>query len=388
VNPGERRAEPGHRLAAAALLGVWLLVAAGVRAAEPPPQQVTLLLTHPSRGELGNIAGLVRRGLLRVPGLRVRGIYHSSEWDDYQPARSFISEEAPEWMEIEELTCSLPEDRVFAGNDCSRVFGQLVEEADGIIFPGGPDIPPALYGEKTRLTTVIENPPRHRFEISLLVHLLGSPRAPALRPLLERRPRFLVLGLCLGMQSLNVASGGTLVQDIPSQLYGVQTFEEGLRLPADRVHRSYRAPLRPAQGVGWAVVHPVRIDASWPAAAALLPGGRGGVVRVVSLHHQALGRLGRDLQVWATSLDGKVVEGVHHRRYPAVLGVQFHPEKDILYDADHIYLAQPEAGQSNYIAAWYAGDARARAFHRAFWKMIGERLRASAAARPPANRGD
>ena len=136
MNPGERRAEPGHRLAAAALLGVWLLVAAGVRAAEPPPQQVTLLLTHPSRGELGNIAGLVRRGLLRVPGLRVRGIYHSSEWDDYQPARSFISEEAPEWMEIEELTCSLPEDRVFAGNDCSRVFGQLVEEADGIMDLG------------------------------------------------------------------------------------------------------------------------------------------------------------------------------------------------------------------------------------------------------------
>lgn len=372
-------------LLATILLLALLLPGTGAAAAETAGGRFTLLVTHPSAGELRNLAGLVKRGYLKVPGLQVRGIYHASEWEDYQPSRSFVVEEGPDWMEIEELDCDLPRTRVYSRNDCSRVFEQLFAAADGIIFTGGPDIPPELYGEKTRLTTVIEDPQRHYFEISLLAHLLGSPRAPALKPLLARRPRFLVLGLCLGMQSMNVAGGGTLIQDIPSQLYGVQTLEAGKRLPADKVHRSLAAPLYPAPGVGWAVIHPIRIAAGWPAAAALLPGGKGGLVRVVSLHHQAVGRLGRDLQVWAASLDGKVIEGIHHRRWPAVLGVQFHPEKDIIYNHKRIYLASAEASVTNYVAAWFSADTRAQAFHRAFWKMIGAMLRASAESRTAGN---
>ena len=344
-----------------------LLIALPAPAAEPA-LRVNILITHPRAAELENFEQLVERGLLRVPGLRLTGIYSSQEWGDYKDARNYVLGRAPGWIHLREISCELSAERVFGKNACSPIFEKLFAGSAGIVFTGGPDIPPSLYGQKTLLTTVIDDPPRHWFEISFLYHLLGGSRGKKSTPMLARRPTYLVLGLCLGMQSINVATGGTLVQDIPSQIYGVKTFEDGLRLPAEKTHRSFSAPLYPAAGEAWAVVHPIKLVTGADFTKTLLPDGNS--VSVLSLHHQAIAGLGRGLETWATSEDGKVIEAIRHSNYPGVIGVQFHPEKEILFDAGH--------SPARRIAAWFAGDLRAQAFERAFWKLISKIILESA----------
>lgn len=338
------------------------------------PSPVTVLVTHPSSGELGNIEYLIEKGLLQVPGLQLLGVYHRDELEDYSGGEAFASKR--DWMELRRLDCRLEAKDVFTRNDCSDEFEELFRGSAGAIFTGGPDIPPALYGEETRLTTVIEDPARHYFEVSFLFHLLGSSRNLKQRPLLDSRPDYLVLGLCLGMQSMNVAAGGALIQDIPQELYGIKTFEEGLRLPADKVHRSFQAPLYPAPDIGWGTVHPIRFVEGAVIGKKLLPAG--GEVRVLSIHHQAVGKLGQGFEVLARSVDGKVVEALRHKKFPAVLGVQFHPEKKILWDASVLYHERLDSPPANYVASWFAGDAGAQEFVRAFWKLVGELIQKSA----------
>ncbi len=371
-NHDNRFCSPAGRVAAVAasiVLAVCLL--ANRARAEDEGRRVVLLVTHPVPRELANIKTLVERELLRVPGLRVVGITYEQEWEDYSRSEQWISRNAPGWMKLERISCELGTGDVFRQNSCRGEFARLVRESDGIFFTGGPDIPPRLYGEQTLLTTVIEQPPRHRFEISFLANLIGTSRNPSLKPLLQESPEYVVLGICLGMQSMNVAAGGTLIQDIPSQVYGMNTFEQAQEIPAHLLHRSYTAPLEPAPGVGWAVVHPVRQAGGWTHSSELF--GQLKQVRVVSLHHQAVGRLGAGLRPWATSVDGKIAEGLFHERWPAVFGVQFHPEKQIIYRPDLEYPKEP-GGSGNYIAAWFSGDPDARRFHRAFWALVGRLL--------------
>jgi putative glutamine amidotransferase len=356
----------------------WLLV---LLLALPAPalagEPVTVLITHPRADELLNIAKLVERGLLEAPDLRLVGIYHENEWENYEDARDFIAGQAESWIELKEISCDLNEKSVYRENDCTKRFKELFDGSCGVIFTGGPDIPPVLYGERTLLATVIEDPPRHLFEISFLFHLLGGSRNQKLKPWLRDRTDYVVLGLCLGMQSMNVATGGTLIQDIPSEVYKIKTFEAGLKLPGEKQHRSYSQPLNPAIGVGRAVIHSVRFKEGSPLSKALAPDKK--PVKVVSLHHQGIEKLGRGLVVLATSLDGKIVEAVRHRKFPNVLGVQFHPEKNLLWEPDAIYLLQENAQVPNYVAEWFQKDRRARNFTKAFWRLVGETLKKSAA---------
>ena len=349
-----------------------LLLALPAPAGEP----VTVLITHPDTDELRNIKKLVDRGLLKVPDLHLVGVYHADEWEDYEGARNFVAGQTGGWMELKEISCKLDGQSVFKMNECTPVFRELFDESHGVIFTGGPDIPPVLYGEKTLLTTVIADPPRHMFEISLLFHLLGGSRNPKFKPFLAERPDYVVLGLCLGLQSINVAAGGTLIQDIPSEVYRVKTFEAGLKLPAAKVHRSYSRPLNPALGVGNAVIHPVKLKGRSELVKALVPDGK--PVKVLSLHHQGIQKLGRGLAVLATSLDGKIIEAVRHKKFPGVLGIQFHAEKDLMWEPDSIYLEEENAQVPNYVAEWFKNDQRAQKFIEAFWHLIGERIKKSA----------
>ncbi len=163
----------------------------------------------------------------------------------------------------------------------------LLAIADGVVVTGGAfDIPPELYGGDAggqRLDA--PKPTRTRFEHALL-------RAALAREL----P---VLGVCGGMQLLNVALGGSLVVDIRTRDAGALEHEQ---------------PTSPAEG--W---HPI----------ALVPGSRladragAGPHAVNSTHHQACDRLGEGLVVSARAPDG-VVEAIE--RGPRVTGVQWHPE--------------------------------------------------------------
>jgi putative glutamine amidotransferase len=352
-----------------------LLLAAPSLAGEP----VTVLITHPRADELRNIKKLVDRGLLKVPDLHLVGVYHANEWENYEDARDFIAGQIDSWMELKEISCKLDTKSIYRENDCTATFKELFKSSRAVIFTGGPDIPPILYGEKTLLTTVIEDPPRHIFEISFLFHLLGGSRNKKFKPFLTERPDYVVLGLCLGLQSINVATGGTLIQDIPSEVYRIKTFEAGLKLPAAKVHRSYSRPLSPALGVGNAAIHPVKFKGRSELVKALVPDKK--PVMVISLHHQAIEKLGRGLMVLATSLDGKIIEAIGHKKFPGVLGIQFHAEKDLMWEPDSVYLEEENARVPNYVAEWFQKDQRARTFIQAFWRLVGDRIQKCAGAK-------
>lgn len=166
------------------------------------------------------------------------------------------------------------------------VILHLVEKADGFLFAGGNDVDPAFYGEKGIAALGPADPDLDRFQMAVL-HAAMSYRKP-------------VLGICRGIQLINVALGGSLFQDISSQF----------SVPV----------LKHMQDVlSFDVDHPVTIT----------PGSRllglfGPTIMVNSRHHQSIKALGRDLIITARAPDG-VIEAAQHNSLPMDL-VQWHPE--------------------------------------------------------------
>ena len=166
---------------------------------------------------------------------------------------------------------------------------QLAKTLDAIVLPGSPaDVNPKKYGAKRHAKSAKPDARRENTDFSLLKHAL-----PAGKP---------VLAICYGIQSLNVYLGGSLIQDIPSEL----------RRPLIHSSSDHHAD----------ATHPVRIQGDRLAELA----GRTKVM-VNSLHHQSVRRLGRGLRVTARAPDG-VIEAVEWTRGPGwVVGVQWHPER-------------------------------------------------------------
>ncbi|GHF37504.1 gamma-glutamyl-gamma-aminobutyrate hydrolase [Kitasatospora xanthocidica] len=160
--------------------------------------------------------------------------------------------------------------------------GRLLDALDGLVLAGGPDVDPARYGAAADPRTG----PSHHARDDWESRLLGAALARDLP----------VLGVCRGMQLLNVELGGTLLQHLPDGSH--QT------VPA----RFVRHRVEPADGSRLA-------DVLGPAA------------EVSCYHHQAVDRLGTGLQVTARSADG-TVEALELPGHRFVLGVQWHPETD------------------------------------------------------------
>ena len=189
-------------------------------------------------------------------------------------------------------------------------------------------------------------------------------------PILSRRKGLAVVAICMGMQAMNVATGGTLVQDIPSEVYGVKTYEGVLRQDKDKWHRSPYHKLYPGKGMWPGVFHGVKLTGGediWGA----MGEKKGARVEVMSIHHQAVEKVGKGLSVIARSADGKVVEAVRHVRFPRVLGVQFHPEYDVIWDEAREARLKAD-GKRNYFAAKLREKAETLRFHKAFWRVFGE----------------
>jgi putative glutamine amidotransferase len=169
---------------------------------------------------------------------------------------------------------------------------KLVDELDGVLLTGGGDIDPVLYGEERHPTVEDAEPGRDEFELDL-----------ARRAMAADLP---VLAICRGAQVLNVAAGGTLVQDIPSAIES--DLQHTIEMPKD------------------AVAHDVRVTPG-----SRLEGALGSTVdashlcRVNSRHHQSVARLGVGLVESASSPDG-LVEAIEKPDADFCLGVQWHPE--------------------------------------------------------------
>jgi len=179
--------------------------------------------------------------------------------------------------------------------DATMSAADALEGVDGLLLTGGEDVEPARYGE-TALPEITDiDAKRDEFEIGLVAE--------------ARSRRLPLLAICRGVQLLNVACGGTLVQDIASQLNGGT--EHLFAVPP---HQSYD------------LAHEIWIDKG-TLLAQLMNDRLNGVdtCDVNSRHHQAVKTVAPGFRVSATAPDG-IVEAIEDPSVPFCLGVQWHPE--------------------------------------------------------------
>jgi len=160
-----------------------------------------------------------------------------------------------------------------------------LDRVDALLLSGGLDVDPALYGEAPHPTTEVDAV-RDRFEIPLSREAVARDMP--------------IFAICRGVQVMNVAAGGTLVQDIPTSVTTELT--HSIDVPKDRI------------------AHPVRMTPGTRLAASL-----GASTAVNSRHHQAVGRVAPSFVVSAVSEDG-VVEAIERPASTFCVGVQWHPE--------------------------------------------------------------
>jgi putative glutamine amidotransferase len=167
-------------------------------------------------------------------------------------------------------------DAVFIGPDVSII--EAVTRYAGFIIPGGRDIDPLLYNEERVEVLNLEDEKRVEFDLALFQYAVK-----------KKKP---VLGICYGMQLINIAMLGTLYQDIGSQRGKTINHEKGSHL--------------------------IQVNDN-----PFIDAGR---FEVNSSHHQAVKDTGGDLEVFAVSPDG-IMEGFYSIKHRFLLGVQWHPER-------------------------------------------------------------
>ena len=336
-----------------------------------PGKSANLVLMNPTARNLKTILYLTDNKILDLPeDYQLVGFYNTAQAYDFQQSEDFIRESGRDNLFLHECS-KVPGESIYAKNPCSDDFRKVFAGSRGIIFFGGPDIPPSLYGEETMLLTEIADFHRHTFEASFLFHLLGGFQDEAYVPLLEQKPGYMILGICLGMQTMNIATGGTLVQDIPSEIYQQSTLEQVLATSEDNRHRNYYSNFGLEEDLLWGSFHPINII--MPERARNFMSGSNPYPYVLSSHHQAADRIGKGLQVIATSIDGKVVEMMAHEKYPNVIGVQFHPEPTFLYQPEEKIKLQPGKTSSQSFIDLY-GSASGETFNRNIWRWVGDAL--------------
>jgi putative glutamine amidotransferase len=162
-------------------------------------------------------------------------------------------------------------------------------ELDGLVLMGGSDVCPETYGEKALKPEWNGDRIRDDYEIALL-NAFNSIRKP-------------VLGLCRGAQVINVALGGTLYQDIGTQLPHALS-HRNWAIYEKNCHATSFVP-----GTGLAKLYP-RIE----------------LTKTNSIHHQAVKDLGRDLVVEAWSEPDRIVEAIRYKGSAYLFAIQWHPE--------------------------------------------------------------
>ena len=297
-------------------------------------QENRLILVHPTEYNLKLFSYLVDQKIIEIDNLQVTGIYHSKEAYDYQESVNYIKNNDLAYIQLQEINDLITPENLYQQNTCSPAFKEIFENSKGILFFGGPDLPPSIYGEPMNLLTEVTDPYRHYFEASFLFHLLGGSQNDELVPFLESNPDYVVYGICLGMQTMNIATGGTMIQDIPTEVYGLKTVEGVLQTDNNMQHKNYNNNLTVDTTFFAGNFHEISISDYSPLTGNYNPGQN---PLVYSNHHQAIEVLGKNLNVIATSLDGKIIEAITHTKYKNVLGIQFHPEGTYLYNPNIKY---------------------------------------------------
>ena len=177
-------------------------------------------------------------------------------------------------------------------------ISQIADLCDAFLFIGGPDIHPFYFGEDTQIHCGKVSQRRDSFEHALLPRVME-----------RQKP---ILGICRGIQALNVFLGGDIYQDIPSQTH--PEFPIAHTQPSKADLPTHRVTIK-----GGSLL------------ASLCSGKR--EIAVNSFHHQGVRNLAPGLVATAWANDG-LIEAVEKPDYPFFLGVQWHPERLASFDAD------------------------------------------------------
>jgi putative glutamine amidotransferase len=337
--------------------------------------KIFIILTNPTVSNIETIRFLAGHHVLMINPEKTEfiGVYHKNQAYDFQKSQDYIRERKLERFHLLKLTGDLQPSDIFRTNGCTEEFRNIFSHSAGIFFFGGPDIQPEIYGENNT-RSVVTDPGRHIFEVSFLFHLLGSSRNPDFKPFLLDNPEYMVTGFCLGLQTMNVATGGMLVQDIPQEIYHKNTPQETVTIDRPDLHRNYWQEFNDDKQLMGINLHPVNFTAhpffgkSVRVPKSLHP-------LVYSSHHQSIEQIGSGFEVTALSTDGKVIEGLAHKQFPNVFGVQFHPEVPALYEDRETWKFEP--GDVPRTFHQIIGD-QSVLFHKKYWKRISDGLKASA----------
>lgn len=331
-----------------------------------------IILTNPTVQNLKTIRYLVNAHLLDIKKNKMQfvGVYFEDQNYDFAATLKYIEENKLKNFHLQAISGELNEGNLFEENDCTPQLRKVFDNSIGVFFFGGPDIPPGVYDEENTLS-VVTDPERHYFETTFLFHLLGGYRNTEFEAFLNDRPTYMVTGFCLGMQTMNVATGGTLIQDIPSEVYNAKTVEETLQIGRFNLHRNYWQEISEDTLLMGINLHTIKFtDHSFFGKAVKV--SKRMEPLVYSSHHQAAEKLGMGLEVTAISPDGKIVEGLAHNRFLNVFAVQFHPEVPGLYEDLYVRKFHPDDTPMSYNDIIGKQSVK---FHQKYWGHISEVLR-------------
>lgn len=190
--------------------------------------------------------------------------------------------------------------------------GEILARLDGLLLPGGPDLDPLHFGEEPLPETGRIDPERDIWELAL-AHAALAGDVP-------------VLGICRGIQVMNVAAGGGLYQDIARQARGALKHQQD----APRWYPTHSLTVQPGSRLAALLAAPPAAPPGEGMACAAGGGPPGGVsaplrIRVNSFHHQAVWEVAPGFIACARAPDG-IVEAVERPGATFALGVQWHPE--------------------------------------------------------------
>ena len=168
-------------------------------------------------------------------------------------------------------------------------LSSYAEHLDGLVLQGGADVAPESYGETPLTPEWSGDRIRDRYEIDLFNAFVAAGKP--------------VIGICRGCQLINVALGGTLFQDIPTQVTQAISHRD-----ADLYERALH-DVTMVQGTRLSKLYPSVKQA-----------------KINSIHHQAVKDLGKDLVVEAIGMPDGIVEAIRWRGPSYVFGMQWHPE--------------------------------------------------------------
>ncbi len=334
-----------------------------------------ILLANPTAANIETVQFLIENKLLKVNPQKVSfvGVYHEDQQYDFEETAQFIKKEGLTNFFLHEFRSPMDEKQLFESNNLTQELKFLFEHSVGIFFFGGPDIQPSLYGEKNTLS-VVTDPERHKFEASFLFHLLGGFQNEDFNPFLNENPNYLVTGFCLGLQTMNIATGGTLIQDIPEEVYGASTPEATVKTGKENMHRNYWQKISNDQQLMSINFHSIQFTKN-PFFLKKVKVKSNVAPIVYSSHHQAVEKKGKGMEVTAYSSDGKIVEGLAHSSYPHVFSVQFHPEVPALYEERETFKFKPDDTPQTY---YQIIDKDSRKFHERYWMYISKTVKKAA----------